>query len=261
MTKSAYVCTVITGTVLLFFTVHVAAVGDISTPVSLDSMADIRIADRIILYPEGGFSTGTSVPVDIGSSGDNAREGGNGQGGGSGNDGIGGATVDAGMADEKTIYTLADADWGYNGDPGFCVTANYQNGESSTWLYKEGRQPRDRNLNPAFATTIDRTDTNEVSGISSPLPVFDPETSDVLDIQTIDISEPDQSITLETLVPTDDSETAVDSALLLGVAASDNGPVTYSLKSHCPVPIPASFSLFAWAVAAAGFMRCRRKII
>jgi len=227
------------------------------TPINLSDIANLTLQGKNAAYPQGRFLSRFAVPFDIevNGSGHNAWGSGDGIGGGSGNDGLWTATIDVGQGNVHAIYTLANTDWGRNGNQRFSITANFDNGKSLVWKYTDGSQLRDWNLFPAFATSINGTDTNEVFRVSSPLPVKDGN-PDVLDMQTLAVPVEFHSSILESLVFSDLRQTFIHSAFVAGVTLSDIGAVTPALQ---PIPLPAAVWLFGTGLLALVGMGRRKK--
>ncbi len=221
------------------------------TPLDLSNIANLPLQNKNAAYPQGDFLTRYAVPFTVSTSFLNAWGSGDGIGGGGGNNGLWTETLNVGVDNVKTIYTLADTDWGRRGNQRFSVTATFDNGKSLIWKYTDGEQLRD--WNSFFASSINGTNTNEVFRVSPPLPVFDGN-PDVLDMQTLSVPSEFYSSTLETLVFTDDRQTFVHSAFVAGVTLSDIGPLTPALmagvvpEAETWMMITAGLLLIGWQV-------------
>jgi hypothetical protein len=222
-------------------------------PVDIAGVSNYNIQDRKNPnYPDGHFVTSFGVPFDIGTGANNAWGSGNGISGAAGNHGLWSASVDVYESNVRTIYTLADTDWGLNGLQWFSITANFDNGNALTWQYTDGQQLRDWNL--FYADQVNGTDTNEVFRVSYPLWVRDGN-PDVLDMQTLHVPETYHDATLETLELRDYRQTFTHSVFVTGITLSDDDPLTTALN---PVPLPPSFLLMLAGVALASLIKRKR---
>jgi hypothetical protein len=238
---------------LLILICFVSVVEAAFIPIDITEVSNLNIQQvKNPNYPDGHFVTSFGVPFDIGTDTNNAWGSGNGITGAGGNHGWWSTSINIHESNVRTIYTLADTDWGMNGLRWFSVTANFDNGNALTWQYTDGQQLRDWNL--IFADQVNGTDTNEVVRVSSPLWVRDGN-PDVLDMQTLHVPEAFHDATLETLELTDYRETFTHSAFVAGITLSDDDPLTAALN---PVPLPASFLLMLAGVGLLSLFKRNR---
>jgi hypothetical protein len=223
-------------------------------PVDIAGVSNLNIHRKNPNYPDGYFVTSFGVPFDMVTADNNAWGSGNGVAGGGGNHGWWSTSVDVYESNIRTIYTLANTDWGLNGLQWFSITANFDNGSALTWQYTDGQQLRDWNL--YYANQVNGTDTNEVFRVSTPLWVRDG-SPDVLDMQTLHVPEAFHDATLETLELTDYRETYSHSIFVAGITLSDEAPLTAALN---PVPLPASYLLMLTGVGLFSLVK-RKKLI
>lgn len=200
-------------------------------PLDFSKSANTNLQQKNPLFPKGLFLTRFAVPFVIPDVGNNVWGSGNGvEGSCFCMDGTYSLVVPVNRRGIQSIYTLADTGWGRNGEQLFKVIAYFDNGRQATWTYVDGQQLRDWNLYPAFANTINGTNTNEVFRVSPPLPVLDGN-ADVMDMQTLAVPYELQGATLQTLVVVDQRRSVgmIHSGFVSGITVSEVGPVTPAL--------------------------------
>jgi len=224
-------------------TAHVAALPTDFSPIDFSSQANFRLQSHNALFPTGNFLTRYAAPFFIPDAEMNAWGSGNGiEGGCFCNEGSWQMEVPVQRSNLKTIYTLAGANWGSDGRD-MTITGVFSNGLRAVWTFTDGQQLRDWNLYPAFTTTINDTNTNEVFRVSPPLPAWD-NNPDVIDMQTLAIPLALQAATLEKLIVTDKRRSMLHSGFLAGITVSGIGPVTSALEAAVvPEPNPALLAL------------------
>lgn len=231
------------------------------SPIDISSQANFNLQSHNALFPTGGFLTRYAVPFFIPDAQTNAWGSGNGiEGGCFCNDGLWQVDVPINMSGLKTIYTLAGANWGRGGS-NMTITGLFDNGRQAVWTFTDGQQLRDWNLYPAFTTTINGTNANEVFRVSPPLPAWD-NNPDVLDMQTLAIPLALQGAVLQKLVIADERRSigGFHSGFIAGITVSSIGAVTPALEAAVvPEPGATALALSGLALLWVGKVRKTRR--
>lgn len=227
-------------------------------PLDFSSHANFELQSHNALFPTGYFLTRYAVPFFIPDSAKNAWGSGNGiEGACFCDDGLYQMTLPVSLSGVKAIYTLAGANWGRDGS-NMTITGVFDNGQRAVWTFKDGQQLRDWNLYPAFTTTINGTNANEVFRVSPPLPAWD-NNPDVLDMQTLAIPTTLQGARLRELIVADlrHSIGGLHSGFVAGITTSTVGPVTPALQASV-VPEPDSWMLMFFGLSCLWLIDSRR---